>query len=512
MDGTQFELFDGRVYEKPVRSRAERKVEVGESTKPEEREVISGVETWDHEADLDSISRITYSNNIPVTISLFQCSHSFRIWLLASFPHLADPRLLRFAAFLLAHSYDFHDDLASGNDCSILVSRKTLEQLTDYKDHSHSFRGEDFLSEFSKNIWPIVWSNFNAEAGLARKVTSQSWPRELEKHLLSELSNGDHDLVDLVTGEPKAGPDLPADTASPVPEIEAIRQSLNSVPPELFEAIRLAVPLAREYVHGQRWSKRTKIGQLSLLRKIEMQPKPHYRAVEATLRLYAVAGAYLALKREVRALLTAHLWKFDIVSAQLMIASATWDFDLSRYMVEGSVWKYILRAMGKRTDCKELKDKIKTFMYSLLFGASKSTLRDQAQRLGCVELMNIDLVQHILRVRDDVLNRIKNCEVFPDAWGRQRQVNQVTSKKRVDARARSMMAALCQSWELRLLQPVFQYAQAEGLEIVGLLHDGIFCHGDWEPHVDKVASLVAQAAEDLLHRHMTLEADPPRQL
>lgn len=450
----------------------------------------------------------------------YPVSSEFRSWFLRRFKldgsEIAgrDLLLLRLAAFLLPGAHLDDED----GDAIVLGYGFMLRVLRPGRKGSDMNIG-NLIKEFPKRFWEIEVEQKDHWNGKARRVTKQVFPLELRTQL--DLENErmvGGEAVDLVTGLPWKPPSLPEGSDSPIPEVEEVRTYLNALPESLFTAIAEKVPEAITRASGARWPIEKKRCQKAILRSILANAKPLYKAVPRSSRLYAHGPNWLGLKKLLRGVLTPHLWKMDLASAQLRIAGALWGFDVSRFLVDGSVWTHLLRACGERPDNLAMKSKIKKLVYTALYGGCRHTLAADARELGHPGLLKDPLFKAVLEARDPVLDRLAGGEEFVDAWGNRLKIEppnpgKEATKPQRKKQARSKMAAVCQSYELKLLIPVFKYAeQHPGLQIVALLHDGIYAVGDWAPHLEAIQDLVNAEAQTLLGIEVPLDCQAPEAL
>lgn len=451
--------------------------------------------------------------SLPLSLSI-PVTQDFRSWFLTYFglknvkPRTQDYKLFRLASFLLPGSHtNFSED---DSEPEIVLSSEFVSHVVRPGGTGKDLNIEDLLAEFNKRFWKVKYEDACRFNGRARKVTEQSYPKKLLAKLQEEEELiGVKPMIDLVSGEPwpyDINFNLPGST---VPEIEQIRKELNAIPASEFEHIKGLVPKAIKYAKARKdWNTHRVRHQVGMLRSIASNPKPQYKAVKKTKRLYAHGASWLGVSRGIRDFLTQSFWKFDLSSAQLRIASAIWKFPIHCDPEDGSVWTKLLRDCGSRPNNKSLKNDLKSFIYPALFGDSEFSLRTRARDMGHPDLMKNSQIQEILTARKEVTERLRNGEEMKDAWGNVHRVN-LSLKESAASQTRSIMAAICQSYEIKLLLPVFDYAKEHNLQIVALLHDGIFATGDWAPHVAKVQELINEEAQRILGVDMPLDAKAP---
>ena len=440
-----------------------------------------------------------------------------------------DDKLLRFSAYLLPFSasivYSVFDDMDV-----IIVSGDWFKNVVEPGLTGHNLSISSVLADFRSRYWgievkPAKYCSFNQHVNVATRVVSQSIPQALKTLIDAELQSNTTDLVDLVTGLPladcKQKLDLPV---SPVAQVAAIQERLNNLDagsfadmiPHINNAVKKIDNLAkkkasRTNVYRQRTMK-------AILMLFRVNPVPAYRSVGGTSRLYATRHSFLNLDRTVRDVLTQSYWKLDLNAAQLRISCALWG---AAFPVDQAqqVWPYFLHAAGKRAGDDSSKAKIKEYIYALCFGREVGYAKKIANEAGLGSLFKCPFIASYVAKRDEFVKKLLDGQTITDAWGSEYSIaapedgDEATGAKSSAARKKicnQIMAKVCQSHELALLMPVFEYADANELEVVALLHDGIFCLGDWGPHIEAVQSLVNERAQALLGVDMPITVDPPK--
>lgn len=416
--------------------------------------------------------------------------------------------LLRLAAIFLPGGHS--DYAARSEDHHILLKYDFAMSVMRPGHTSKDVSVRQVLSEFQKRFWKLEVEESNRWERKALTVTGQRLPIALKKALDEEFARFPEEMVDFVHGypwEPKHAQSS-LDT-SKISEVERVQEYLNDIPDETFQGMRARIPDALDLIDRRKeWSQMQKRHQRAILARLQVDMKPHYQAVSQSPRLYPAGASWLGLKREVRNELTVDLWKFDISSAQLMITSALWKYQVQ--VENGSAWTYLLHQCGKQAHNAEFKGHLKEFIYSALFGMGKTGLNDLAWRIGCKNLINDPQVVSILKARERVIQDLKSGRELEDAWGRSYRVTNASNLKEM-SQVKSIMACVAQSYELKLLLPVFDYAEQHDLQIVGLLHDGIYCSGDWSQHVEIIKDLVNQESLKVLGIPIGLDVKAPEQ-
>lgn len=465
-------------------------------------------------SDINLASLEPETNTVLSSYSL-PVSQSFRNWFLSHFnldlEVNQDRSLLRLACYLLGGtgSWDSTDpDSPLEQTHTILVSQKILRDVMKPGSRDNNFNASEALAIFHKRMWSLTTETFDYTQNQARKVTSQKLPPGLRVRLRTELQHSLTDPVDLATGLALTAP-VPRLAPSPIDEVEELRTDLNRLPSSSFYAISDRIPDAKAFVQRQEWPVERQLRQLTLLRQIEGDAQPRYRAVEGTTRLYTSGPTWLGLMREVRDQVTSSYWKLDLKAAQLHISAALWGWDIEPYAANGGIWAHLLREIGKNSNNQQAKGELKTFIYACVFGAEIRTLRTRAENMGHPELMTSPLIREILTARKDVEAKLLAGQPLIDAWGTEYRLTETKFRAR-SKQVRSIIAAVCQSYELKLLIPLIDLAKSKGLDTVAILHDCIYGTGDWEPVLNDLNAELGRVSMELLGKPVTLEATPPK--
>lgn len=429
---------------------------------------------------------------------------SFQSEFLALFD--ADPvrdfELLRLADYLLSQ-YPNAFELLDDSD-GVPAGRKHLLKVL-ARTRRGSFSVGELVKQFRQKFWPVSLTPSCPRLDKAASFTGQKVPgsvlRLLRKAAKSQI--GHNRKSQRATTPPNR-----TSTPSPIPEIEKVRNHLNSQPECLFQPIHNSIPNLVQKVERVKDTQFVKTGWLRFAQQIDANPKPQYKAVEGTSRIYPEGCTFLGLRRDLREVVTTEYWKMDLKSAQLYVASSLWGFSFEDLLSDESVWVHLLHKSGNARNNTQMKAQWKTFLYSALFGAKRERLKKAAYAMKVNDALSFELVKRLLAARDMEFQAWMQGKVTPDAWGKPFS-SQTSVKKRVDQRIRSGMAAVCQSYELKLLYPVFEYAWEHDLQIVALLHDGLYCSGDWEPHIPAIVRLVEDQGRAILGKPVPLEVTPP---
>lgn len=366
---------------------------------------------------------------------------------------------------------------------------------------NHRFRQQELLDEFSNRVFPvstvgIVFGSFFGPDRAGRLLAQV--PPWLNEQAASERRRTGGDLVEFATGaqwtrqrQAKAKQSVrlqavEAMKSSPCPETTRLLEHLNGLPQNSFAAIRERISGAHELVDE---IGRDTERQHNLLRAIEQHCQPFYGPVGGSVRVYSFNESFLRLKREVREHLTEGWLKADLRSAQLAIVAARWHCaQLADYLQQGkSIWPELLGSLGLALD-GEQKSLVKELVYAVVFGMDERNLKALAARQWPQvpdpwdRLKRNRLLGEVLRARRLAFKRIRADGGATDAFGRKLLL---ASRGRSHGgyqpdNAKSLMAQVAQSWELRLMLPILDLAEENrgpsGFRLMMWLHDGVAIH------------------------------------
>lgn len=365
----------------------------------------------------------------------------------------------------------------------------------------HRFNQQKLLDEFSERVFAVDTEGiiFNDWFGPNRagRVVAQV-PHWLNDLAASERRKTGGELVEFATGAPwtrqrqaKATQSMRLEAieamkSSPCPETARLLQHLNGLPSNSFVSIRERIPGAHELVDQLG---RDTERQHNLLRAVEQHCQPLYQPVGGSVRVYSLNESFLRLKREVREHLTSEWMEADLRSAQLAIVAARWNCArLKDYLQQGrSIWPELLGALGLSPD-DEQKSLLKELVYAVVFGMEERNLKALAARQWPQisgpwdRLKRNRLLREVLRARRVAFKRIRADGRATDAFGR---TLLLASRGRSHGayqpdNAKSLMAQVAQSWELRLMLPILVLAEENrgpsGFRLMMWLHDGVAIH------------------------------------
>ena len=236
------------------------------------------------------------------------------------------------------------------------------------------------------------------------------------------------------------------------------------------------------------------------LQRVAWAPCVPYRWVAQSPRLYQSGGTGVSsLSQAVRNALLPDAAEVDLRHCQLSIFAGLFWVESLRIVLaaNASLWSYLARAIG--IDARDANKRVlKTILYSLLFGCASHTLF-WASRGGLTDAMlapftaevrarfyQLPMIHDLLLVREAQLRNIRLAGGMRDAYGRW-----IATETGV-VEAKSVLAQVVQSWEMRLLEPLRVLTRTEGRHahgwwVVCWQHDG--CSIKVKDHHDREAIL-----------------------
>lgn len=432
----------------------------------------------------------------------------------------------RFLQFLLFS--DFRDKETD----RIAIPHGLIAAIERRKADKH-YSASRFLKAFRKDVLDFTvtehtWAADTAENGHVRTIASLTLPSTLEALVRVErrrVTSADRDgRVCMATGSRW---DWRARTALRQAELSeaAQRASMTEMCPETLQAFNYLnglssnrfttalrhLPMAMKEAGACHDAER----ELNILSGIQDKPVPTYVPSDKTTRLYTLGPCLLHLHRSLRKIITQDWVTADLKSAQLAIVAKVWGVPtVNDFLGTGrSIWPDLCEHMGL-TYTEENKTLVKTALYALIFGAGKTRLRDHfTKALGqgrkhCDLFLSHPVIAALFKARAVQLQQILHDGGAWDACGRFIPL-QFTTKPGYETpynNSRSVLACVAQSYEMRLLKPVFDMAvaqkgKARGYTIPSLLHDGITFDvhqsKDMQVWKDRIAKAVREQAQSL---------------
>jgi len=382
----------------------------------------------------------------------------------------------------------------------LLLDHRTLGLLGDRSHRTGKFSAYRIVADYQVRTGVrVTLSSANALAGKARAVAAVEFPNEVldiaQRMRRTQLPLSGRIALD--TGEqwnPSARrthrlqtreDSLEACASVENPDAIRLLQMLNEgssnrwakvdgLVNDLRSAAEKLDPERREYA-------------LNVIAKIEVQPTPFFRPVERTSRIYPVGTTVLGLPRELRKEMVRLLeWRsLDLRSAQLAIVANLWEIEsLQRFLQTGqSFWMEMLNHLHLGDEEKPV---IKNALYALTFGESerKSKERFVSSFVDGGALWGLwrshPLISDLYRARKRVIDSYQRAGGAHDAYGKWWPVQGFHAENESgqtyqSSNARSVMATVAQSYELKLLSPVIDILEGgdRRVRLMFWLHDGL---------------------------------------
>jgi hypothetical protein len=241
------------------------------------------------------------------------------------------------------------------------------------------------------------------------------------------------------------------------------------------------------------------IVQKEVLRDIVNYPMPLLRPTYKADRLFSYGSSLTTIKSEVRKVLTKGWTEIDLKNAQLSIIAKLWDIpSLQDYLATGqSIWQYFYSAL--EID-KNYKPALKTFVYSIAYGAGEDTLKKDFEQScrneglaldnGLVKkLFSLPLITNILQAQKKRLEAVKGKDIYTP-------LGKIRSKKPT-----AKLALEAQAYEMLLIYEIYKLAETtDKFEIMLYQFDGVSIDfrderskGYW---IEKIKSAVEAKAKE----------------
>ena len=417
-------------------------------------------------------------------------------------------------------------------DWECVVWRECLAEIEGKPCNGH-YKAEAFLSRIKAKYLPdLEWNEYRFRDAKARVLIKDGVPDAMRKLVRREW-RGEWDESGLVLedGKPLSsaglraihrekalisrgliGPDI-VRTLFDLLNEERRPQLYNAIvrPEQMSAAREMICDIYCENEH-------TRDYQLGVLRGMEHQSVPFYKAVRRSARLYGANPSLLYLKREVRHLLTAGLPEADLTYAQCAICAYDWGVPAILDYLKGKppLWKDSCRDLGQEYTPK-CKGVLKEGTYASFYGSSRANVIAALEAgLGIPgigeKFLQTPFMSVMCKARDIQLAAILKEGGRRDCFGRwlalPRWSSSRTKKEAHDLRmkeARSILARCAQAYEMKLLAPVIEMAQTHdrnhGFRLMLWQHDGFSIHilreDSREKWKDNISRAVSARAEEL---------------
>ena len=277
-------------------------------------------------------------------------------------------------------------DPASGE---LIIHRYLLADMEGLRRQAENqrYRGRTLTDGFSRDVFPLACrcEDIYREVA-ARRIIQADVPDDILRAASEEVGSSGP-LIWLGSGERPGNNDSSRLRAELGAQAQALRGGaksaeaaaaldyLNGLPPARFTSLvrqNLAQALcaAKKLPTTKAFER-----EMKLLKAISQQPKPFYKPVPNSARLYGMNPSLLWLEKSVRLSLTDGWIHADLRAAQLAIIAKLWECPRAVEAVESrqSIWARLHHYMGwKNSD--ETKALLKESLYRIAFGAGKDSV------------------------------------------------------------------------------------------------------------------------------------------
>lgn len=367
-----------------------------------------------------------------------------------------------------------------------------------------NYKALDLIDSFSKDVFTVNWraQNINVWPRQARRIVSTLLLPDIEQLALQENQVGTPGLIWLGSGNAPS-PNGPTKLRQELleqanenrdkaksPEAKVILDYLNDLAPDRFTRLVNANLSAALAIAKALPTRKARERELKLLKGISYQPKPFYRPVMNSARLYPLNASLLVLQKDVRKGLTKGWYSADLEAAQLAIISKLWNCPKTMDFLDskGSIWTDLFNHF-KIEASDEIKAVFKQGLYRIAFGNSEKSLeefltKELPNQNAFSTFMAHPIIDEVMTAREAVKAKIKVDKGLVDAFGNELKLETGKDWNKSEFSLAwyaadnklSLMAQQAQSYELKLLWPVFEKAiersDKHGYVITSLLFDG----------------------------------------
>ncbi len=414
------------------------------------------------------------------------CSKWFREELRALYPGLdAKPERWFFLQYLI---YCHHYDFATGK---LVASAKLVAEWMgkEREYHRRNFSTRAVADDFSKNVFPVdlLAHVHKPSKGLFEaRIVLSAFPKAVEQLWEIERRSRKSPRVEFATGKKAVNPKLTLGSSSAPEASKVMAKYMNGLPTNRFtkainahwdEAAAVAANLGDMHTPAGR--------QSAILAQLITNPKPLYKTVENSARIFSATDASIAnLKRCVRDVLCQDWLKCDLASAQYSINYRVWGMEDAGTPFVAKPFDTLISDLGLSADARPA---LKKIIYSICFGMS--TRRDSAKE-NISDLCNAispnlwhsfkkhRLINGLLKTRKIQMNNIRFDKYALDAWDSPILLKPQLHNGRTGDNVRSALAQVAQSYEQRLMFEIYRLALQNrgkhGFSILVNTYDGLY--------------------------------------
>lgn len=465
---------------------------------------------------------------------------SFRDLLIQQYPGLKlDISFRRFMRYLIFG----RKDILTGLPLIDLFHIAKAQDVVDYYKTSNKFIGQIFLEEFQSKVMTLEtfswsdWSHHNKRA----RVALITFPEHLLQLMETEIymtANNMKEKVYFDTGKRVRDNTLKVDRELikkealtyfefAVPEAKPLLQYMNNLHVRNFSTVitnNFDVTLNKVLQISDPLKKRVQTEILYTLQE-DLQPfyKPSVR--KCTDRIFPCNYSIPMLRRDIRKVLTKGWYEFDLANAQLAIVAKLWNIQSVQDFLKTntSIWPELFKhyklnyenlKVNNPSMYHDIKDVLKTSVYSLVFGMSKYNLIKEINQglemynfnKGGYHFFKHPLIKALYQARELKIKEMNELTQAQTIFGITRNIYGSKTTKGTPTQERkdsinSILAHQAQAVELYLLLPVVGVANTtKDFYITLWMHDGFSLHFTDKSKVDywikKIQSAVQQKIDE----------------
>lgn len=377
----------------------------------------------------------------------------------------------------------------------IVISHEKLFELNNIKKlkSSRNFRSGHFIKNYLENLGvQFKMKEYSYMAGKARAIKI-FWPEAICNALKAERERNlnKETQISFLSEKPVSKRKLRQDmhnikkhTIIDQNRINApIMKYLSNINPQIYYRYLPNIDAARKYLLSQKFRNGMIESQLDVLNTLEHYPKPFYKQVETTDRIYTYGLSIQNLNKDLRRILLDDCLMADLKSCHLAIVAYDWNLpSLKNFLESGeSFWTMILHDLGLPNTPQE-KSGLKNALYAMVYGAKNAKIKSQLHGINwakskdkkAVKILKKDkeeFLQHpyikmILNRRSEILEQIesqKGLEIFGQFYSIDSYIS-----------AKSLLARKSQAIETYVIGGAYEYAQdnPDRIRIISHEHDG----------------------------------------
>lgn len=235
-------------------------------------------------------------------------------------------------------------------------------------------------------------------------------------------------------------------------------------------------------------------------------PYPVLRPVRGTDRAYSLDPSLVTVRRDLRKVLTRNWYEYDLRSAGLATAAATWRVrSVNDFLRDGgSFWEYLSNETGLSVPV--VKAGCKRATYAVIFGAKKATVLSLLKAGGLVEaetarFWNADLVRDLVKARERRIGGVLKRGGLTTVFGEKVEIPSGGRDDQRRAAARSALAKQVQAVEVKLMLPIYELdPERRSFTIALYQFDGVSIQYRNRERTEKTEKLIQDAVVEEARR------------